>query len=64
MVSSYHATNNAQRPRLDGALPEVVSAPASSDAPDQTVDGCALLPDNGRHLEVQCEKLCLSTRLF
>ena len=36
IVSSCHATNNAKRPRLDGALPEVVSAPAPTAAPDQS----------------------------
>ena len=36
IVSSCRVTNNAKRPRLDGALPEVAYAPAPTAAPDQS----------------------------
>ena len=62
IVSSCHATNNTQRPRLDWALPEVVYAPASTDAPDQTV--VAKLLPSAYVTILMTSSLFLSTRLF
>ena len=62
IVSSWHATNNAQRPRLDGALPEVVYAPAPTDAPDQSV--VAKLLPSAYVTILLTSSLFLSTRLF